>query len=579
MSDITDIQWADSTVNPIMGCGGCELFPSSAKVLAAIDGAVANTGCEIKSRVIYKELIDDAYRAIRNRKNGHKNAVSTTNIWHLREAFLGRVMDENGPEAHEAAQRAIRESITCYAAILHLNKGQSLLKPDYEGHRGYAPIFETVTKFKGRAEKVAQLKDLLGCANPRTPWKHRLPRLIFVSDMGDAFSTKADFPFLKADLMPAITSNAGTRHLYLWLSKRPELMAKFAEEIGGFPPNVCAMTTLTGPDDDSMQRLAALKKVKAHIRGLSIEPLWDRIPPSKLNLKGIDWVILGGESGSGLKFTRPFALEWAEELRDHCRKNGVAFFLKQLGRNSTRGGVHIRLSNAHGGDWDEWPDEALKVREFPRAFHDYRKSEMVISTTLRPIYQSKKAKAARMVNVTAEDQAEFKRLDKIVRQGVKAFMACGEALIEIQEKKLWLAGGWSTWEAYCNEVTGLSKSYAHRLINATRVALQLSSQLPFGNSIIPVSESQVRPLLKLPTPEQQASVWAAAVEKAEGKQPTAAAVEELVFEILHPHGSGEKPVSRSQRRVDLVERMREAVAAKKSWSTIEKLLAELEKLL
>lgn len=201
----------------------------------------------------------------------------------------------------------------------------NLLKPEYNGHRGYAPVFESVARFQGRAEKVAKLKDLLGCHNPKTPWKHRLPRLVFVSDMGDAFSTAKDFSFLKADLMPAITSDAGRRHLYLWLTKRPKLMAQFADEIGGFPPNVCAMTTLTGPDEESLQRLADLKKVKAHTRGLSIEPLWDRILPPKLDLKGIDWVIVGGESGAGLKYTRDFALEWAEELRDHCRKHGWRF--------------------------------------------------------------------------------------------------------------------------------------------------------------------------------------------------------------------------------------------------------------
>lgn len=108
--------------------------------------------------------------------------------------------------------------------------------------------------------EAAKLKDLLGCQNPRSPWKERLPRLIFVSDMGDALSAKADFPFLKSDLMPAIHSEDGMRHLWLWLTKRPGTMAKFAEEIDGFPPNVCAMTTLTVPDEETLARLADLEK-------------------------------------------------------------------------------------------------------------------------------------------------------------------------------------------------------------------------------------------------------------------------------------------------------------------------------
>jgi protein gp37 len=392
MSDITSIQWADSTMNPIMGCGGCELFPSPGEVLRAIDQAVQATGSRIDSRKIYKELINEAYAKISDRKPGHKNAVSTTNIWHLREGFLKRVKRDHGEESKKAAKKAIWQSITCYAATLHLKRGQKLLKPEQEGNIGHAPIFEALSRFEGRAREAARYPDLLGRANPATPWKHRLPRLIFVSDMGDALSSKADFSFLKSDLMPAITSDAGRRHLWLWLTKRPERMAEFAEEIGGFPPNVCAMTTLTGPGEENLKRLSDLKKVKAHMRGLSIEPLWERIPPSKLKLKGIDWVIVGGESGSGLEFTRPFALEWAEELRDHCRNSGVAFFLKQLGRNPSRGGEVFSLKNQHGGDWGEWPDEALKVREFPQAFHNYRKDEMKPSEVERPISKPKKKK-------------------------------------------------------------------------------------------------------------------------------------------------------------------------------------------
>jgi protein gp37 len=365
-----------------MGCGGCELFPPPGEVLEGIDQAVAEAGSRIDSRAIYKELIHKAHAKIREPKPGHKNAVNTTNIWHFRKLFLQGVKRDHGKNAAAAAEKALRQSITCYAATLHMNKGRKLLAPAYDGHKGYAPIFEAVTRFEGRSAKTAALPDLLGKSNPKAPWKDGLPRLIFVSDMGDALSTKGDFPFLKSDLMPAITSEAGKRHL--WLTKRPETMAKFAEEIGGFPPNVCAMTTLTGGDAKSFQRLADLKKVKAHMRGLSIEPLWERIPPSKLKLRGIDWVIVGGESGSGLAFTRPFALEWAEEMRDHCRKHGVAFFLKQLGRNPSRHGEVFRLRDPHGGEWEEWPDDALKVRDFPQAFHHYRKDEIKPTGLPRP---------------------------------------------------------------------------------------------------------------------------------------------------------------------------------------------------
>ena len=389
MSKITKIQWCDTTVNPIAGCRGCELFPSAGDVLDAINLGAATTGATIDSRKLYTALIDECFSRIPNPATGFKQAVNTTNIWHLREKFVARVTDLHGEAAAIAAGVAIRKAVTCYAAILHLNKAQSIVNPTRMPNKGYAPIFESVSRFAGRAAETAKLPDLLGQANPETPWKNRLPRMIFVSDMGDAFSSIGDFGFLKGDLLPAITSDAGIRHLWLWLTKRPEHMAKFAAEIGGFPDNVCAMTTLTGPDERCLKRLADLKLVEASIRGLSIEPLWDRIPPAKLNLTGIDWVIAGGESGSG-ELTRPFALEWAMELRDHCRKQGVAFFLKQLGRNPTRGGMPVKLKDKHGGNWEEW-EISLRVREFPRAFHEFRKDEFQFSDKPRPVKKPKKS--------------------------------------------------------------------------------------------------------------------------------------------------------------------------------------------
>lgn len=101
--------------------------------------------------------------------------------------------------------------------------------------------------------------------------------------------------------------------------------------------------------------------------------------------------------------------------------------------------------------------------------------------------------------------------------------------------------------------------------------------LPRGN-ILPQSEAQVRPLLRLPEPEQRLNVWSTAVEQAEGEQPSAPLISKLVFEVLHPEGAEQKPVSRTERRVELVSRLKESVR-QKSWLQIESLLAELETLI
>ncbi len=594
MSEFTKIQWADTTVNPIMGCGGCELYPNPSEVLAAIAAAMNSADSTIKVssetvKATFKKLVSEVFLKSENAHPGHKNTVNVTNIWHLRARFHALILNKYGKNIAKAADDAIRKEVTCYAAVQHLNKSANIL--DREGNRpgkdkprglnvGFAPIFESVTRFEGRSAKTAGFGDLLGMSNPKTPWKDRLPRLIFVSDMGDALSAQSDFQYLKDDLMPAIQSDDGKRHLWLWLTKRPSRMVEFASEIGGFPDNVCAMTTLTGPDAESLKRLSDLKKVQASIRGLSIEPLWNRIPPGKLNLKGIDWVILGGESGSG-DLTRPFAVEWAEELREHCREKGVAFFLKQLGRNPTRDGKIFRRKDKHGGDWIEW-DPSLRIREFPQAFHEYRKRVMIPSNELRPTKPGKETMDETAPALTAKDRADFKRLDKIVRQGVSAFVEAGQALRKIHDGWLWRAGEYTTWEDYCREVAGMSKSYVHRLIQASEIAIELSESLPIGNDstqLKPVSESQVRPLARLPEVDQRARAWSVSVGKAQGGNPTAVEVTEAVFEVLNPEGIAEKPEARSAQRVNVARRLGEAIRGRVSWDQLEQLLEELERLL
>jgi protein gp37 len=381
MADKTSIQWCDSTVNPIMGCNGCELYPKTSEVLRAIDAAVAaTTDATVNSRAMLKALVEDAFSKIEKPHAGHKRVVNNTNIWHLKEGLASQIQTQFGKAAASAVITTIKLKLSCYAARLHMNKGANILQPEKVAHIGHADIFEMVTPFPGRVIKSARLPDLLGKSRSDGAWKNTLPRMIFVSDMGDAFSAQRHFDFLKSDTVPQFQSDDGRRHIWLWLTKRPKTMAKFSDEIGGFAPNVCAMTTLTCAEPENLSRVDDLRSVNAKIRGLSIEPLRERIPPESLNLKNIDWVIVGGESGAG-DDTPEFHLEWAEELMEHCRNSGVAFFLKQFGRRPMRNGQFLKLKDAHGGDWDEW-DPHLRVREFPKAFHQYRAAELPSSNAI-----------------------------------------------------------------------------------------------------------------------------------------------------------------------------------------------------
>jgi len=302
MSLSTKIQWCDTTINPLMGCLGCELFPKPKVVLEAIDRLLIEEQVKGwssgRARQLYKRLLEVAWQqlidAIGEPGPGHKNTLTLTNIWHLRERFEQRVAAEHGTVAGELARRVVERRMKCYAAKLHLNKGYSIVNPTRTPNPGYAPTFEQITRFEGRTRKAAKLPDLFGKERPKEPWLNGLPRLIFLSDMGDALSRKGDFDFCRKELKE-VRTEAGQRHLWLWLTKRPEHMQQLADSIGGMPANVCAMTTVTS--HDTRDRVDQLRQVDAPVRALSLEPLWTDVSDA-LDLTGIHWVIVGGESGA-----------------------------------------------------------------------------------------------------------------------------------------------------------------------------------------------------------------------------------------------------------------------------------------
>jgi protein gp37 len=99
-------------------------------------------------------------------------------------------------------------------------------------------------------------------------------------------------------------------------------------------------------NQDYTFRIDDLRKTGAHLKFLSLEPLLGPLP--RLNLRGIDWVIVGGESGPG---ARPMGQDWATDLRDQCLTNAVPFFFKQWGGvNKKRSGRSLQ-----GRTWDQIP--------------------------------------------------------------------------------------------------------------------------------------------------------------------------------------------------------------------------------
>jgi len=345
--EYTKIQWCDSTINPVAGCKGCELWASTQQVIAGMAKALARITkrpeakmqCEVTrfakqhAQLPKKDLIAEGITKILNACGSTIPAgVIKTNIKELK----GRLLK-------------------CYAGTLTENRASHV--------KGYPARFEEPEMFLGRTAKTATWRDLAGMDRPEKPWLDGLPRLVFVSDMGDALCSSIPFEYLQREIVEICTSPKGKRHIWLWLTKRPARMAEFSEWLQkqgiAWPNNLVAMSSVTSAK--TVGRVAELLKVKCRLRGLSVEPLSS---PIKLQLKGIDWVIVGGESGSGAE---PFHLEWARDIREQCRRAGAAFFVKQLGRHPIEGGKELRLRDLHGGDWAEWPED-LCIREMPLGF-------------------------------------------------------------------------------------------------------------------------------------------------------------------------------------------------------------------
>lgn len=350
MADNTSIQWCDSTSNPLMGCDGCPLYPTVTGLRLAVGAALVEKGIPA----------EDAMRLA----EAHVDPVFPSTTYHGRrqiaeaicgDAGLGRIRDRAD------LVRAIATPFRCYAGTLHLRHGKNPFDPEKRTNAGYAPTFEQVTAFPGRMERMARSRDLSGTRRPNKPWLDGLPRLVFVSDMGDALCGSVDFGYLKSEIIDAVMSPKGRRHIWLWLTKRPARMAEFArwlrEEHGiDWPDNLVAMTSVI--DRRMLRAVDHLREVPAKVRGISVEPLIERV---EIDIAGIDWLIVGGESGPG---ARPFDLAWARELRERCREEGVAFFCKQLGAAPVENGERLTLEDPHGGEWNEWPRD-LRVREMP----------------------------------------------------------------------------------------------------------------------------------------------------------------------------------------------------------------------
>jgi protein gp37 len=185
------------------------------------------------------------------------------------------------------------------------------------------------------------------------PLKVKRPTKFFVNSMSDLFHEQMPFEFL--DRVLAVIDKT-PRHKYQILTKREQIMLDYFQD-RGVPDNVWLGVTVES--SRTKHRIDYLKRVPAKIRFLSIEPLIADV--GDLDLSGIHWVIVGGESGPKARPMRP---EWAMRVRNQCQVQGVAFFFKQWGTWGEDGVKRSKKSNGRqllGQEWNEEPN-AMRLK-------------------------------------------------------------------------------------------------------------------------------------------------------------------------------------------------------------------------
>jgi len=176
------------------------------------------------------------------------------------------------------------------------------------------------------------------------PFAWKRPRMIFVNSMSDLFHKEIPKSYIAAvfDSM-----EKASWHTYQVLTKRSSILQKFINDRYRERPAPAHMWFgVSVEDEKGKSRIAHLQKANASVRFLSVEPLI--APVGKLNLKGIHWVIVGGESGPR---SRPMKEEWALEVRNQCVKARVPFFFKQWGGRSPKSGGRLLA----GKTWSQFP--------------------------------------------------------------------------------------------------------------------------------------------------------------------------------------------------------------------------------
>ena len=177
------------------------------------------------------------------------------------------------------------------------------------------------------------------------PMAWRRPRMIFVNSMSDLFHKAVPRAFVDAVFE---TMESADWHVFQVLTKRSSRLrayvnARYADR----PAPAHIWMGVSVEDGTKLSRVRHLGDTAARVRFLSLEPLIG--PIAQLDLNGIHWAIVGGESGPG---ARPMHPDWVRQIRNYCVARRVPFFFKQWGGRTPKAGGRL----LDGREWNQWPD-------------------------------------------------------------------------------------------------------------------------------------------------------------------------------------------------------------------------------
>lgn len=175
-------------------------------------------------------------------------------------------------------------------------------------------------------------------------WKNS--QFVFVNSMSDLFHKEVPFEFIQKVFK---VMNDNPQHIFQVLTKRADILLDYNKELN-WTPNIWMGVTLE--NEDAIWRSEFLKGTDAKIKFLSCEPLLSSL--TSLNVNGIDWVIVGGESG---RKPRPIKEEWVDEIHEKCRISKISFFFKQWGGTDKKKSGNL----LHGAVYKEMPITAHTI--------------------------------------------------------------------------------------------------------------------------------------------------------------------------------------------------------------------------